>query len=580
MRWRKGSAVLVCGLIAASAAAQTEIDLLRNEVRELRAAMTAQKDEADGKIRDLETRLAAKEASDRETDVDKAVADKLRLYTRPDPARFYPNRGIFEALEGGLFFTGLFRSRLEGRLNNIDFNPGMSGLDDSGFGFNGRFRLGFGAVLYKDPETAGPSPTGEPPRKLQVTALTEFQSYGTFANNSYVNVPSAAGLPVPFAFNILTEPFEDVGIYQGYLYFQRLFDDAFNLKIGRQEIVFGNEFILGNNSFYDGTVHDGVLLSLDKQADWGVKLSFAYAKEAAADASIATGVRSFDEDEFLVFYAEADLAEHLRLDAYAFYFNARSGVNDIFVTGSSAFIFDGALTPPILGHHWTLGTRLLATHIDLFGGPLTLNGEAAFQFGADTSTPAGHRSIHGWSTELIANWRIPPDDGLKPILTLAYLYAGGGEPGPNGAIGFQPLFVNRHFESLAIDARDDPNRVYYPGGGRYGNMDEIPLLNIHALKAAISVELAPKVEAGVAFIYALAADNQGYGSGAYGTELDLFGSYIYSNNLQFAANLGVFFPGRAASNLSNQLFFDPGQPALHSDNEPAFSIYVQALLQF
>jgi hypothetical protein len=582
MRWTKGCAAVACGLIAAAAAAQQgEVDLLRKEVRELRGAMTAQKEEYDSKIKELEDRLGETEAAARELDVEKAVSDRVRLYTRPDASRVYPNRGIFEALEGGLFFTGLFRSRLEGRIDNIDFNSEDSGLDDSGFGFNGRFRLGFGAVLYKDPGDATADTTGEPPRRLQVTALTEFQSYGSFANNSYVNVPSAAGLPVPFAFNILTEPFEDVGIYQGYLYFQRLFDDAFSLKIGRQEMVFGNEFILGNNSFYDGTVHDGVLLNWDKKTDWGVQLSFAYAKEAAADASIATAVRSFDEDEFFVFYGETHPAENLRVDAYAFYFNARSGVNDIFVTGSSAFIFDGALTPPILGHHWTLGARVLATQIDLFGGPLTLNAEAAFQFGADTSTAVGRRSIHGWSTEFIANWRIPPkDDGLKPIATLAYLYAGGGKPGPGGAIGFQPLFVNRHFESLQIDARQDEESVYYPGGGRYGNMDEIPLLNVHAIKAAVSVELAPRVEAGAALIFAFVADDQGYGTGSYGTEIDLFGSYIYSNNLQFAANLGVFFPGRGASRLSNQLFFDPNQPALHSDNEPALSMYIQALLQF
>lgn len=582
MTWTKGkSLAAVCWIAASAAAQQGEIDLLRKEIRELRGAMTAQKESYDAKIRELEDRLGEAEAADRDQKIETAVADRVRLYTRPDATKVDPNRGIFEALEGGLFFTGLFRSRFEGRLNNIDFNGSEdSGLDDSGFGFNGRFRLGFGAVLFRESALAADSRADETPRRLQVTALTEFQSYGSFANNSYVNVPSPTGLPVPFAFNILTEPFEDVGIYQGYLYFQRLFDDAFSVKIGRQEIVFGNEFILGNNSFYDGTVHDGLLLSFDKTTDWGVKLSFAYAKEAAADASIATAVRSFDEDEFAVLYAETHPVEDLRIDAYAFYFNARSGTNDIFVTGSSAFIFDGALTPPILGHHTTLGARALATNIDLFGGPLTLNAEAAFQYGEDTSTAAGRRSIHGWSTEFIANWRIPPDDGLRPIATLAYLYAGGGDPGPTGSIGFQPLYVNRHFESLQVDAREDLGAVYYPGGGRYGNMDEIPLLNIHALKLALSVEVAPRVEVGAAAIFAFVADDQGYGTGSYGQEIDVFGSYIYSNNLQFSANLGVFFPGRGATRLSNQLFFDPGQPAQHADNEAAFSIYLQALLQF
>jgi hypothetical protein len=565
---------------ADASAQQDEIDRLKEDVRLLKDALRTKTEQYEQRITDLELRLNETAATDRQREIETVVADKVRLFTRPDPERLAPTRGIFESLEGGLFFTGLFRSRFEGRVNNVDFNPGDSGLDDSGYGFNGRFRLGFGAVLYKDASTS--TDTRAEPRGFQVTALTEFQSYGTFANNSFVNVPSATGLPVPFAFNILTEPFEDVGIYQGYLYLQKVLDRSINLKVGRQELVFGNELILGNNSFYEGTVHDGLLVNLDKKDDLGFRLSFGYAKAAAADGGIATSVKSFDEDEFAVLYAETYPTSNLRIDAYALYYNARSAENDIFVTGSTAFIFDGALTPPILGSHWTLGARVLATEIDLFGGPLTLNAEAAFQTGEETSTAAGRRSIHGWTTEFIANWRIPPaTEGLKPIATLAYLYAGGGEPGTGGDIGFQPLFVNRHFESLEINARDDKSRVYYSGGGRYGNMDEIPLFNVHAIKAALSIEPTSRVEVGAAYIFAVAADDQGYGSGVYGHEIDLYASYAFSNNLQFAANAGVFFPGRTASRLSNLLFFsDPSAPNLRSDNEPAFSFYLQALLQF
>ncbi len=566
-------------LAALAAGQQSEVDALRREVRELRSALTSQRDTYDKRIEELETRFGEMAATDRALQIDQAISDKMRLYSRPDASKLYPSKGLFESVEGGMFFTGLFRSRFEARANNVDFNPSGTGLDDSGYGFNGRFRLGFGAVLYRE-LLDGAESRDESPRNLQVTALTEFQSYGTFANNSYINVPSAAGLPVPFAFNILTEPFEDVGLYQGYLYFQKLLDESLNIKVGRQEMEFGNQLILGNNSFYDGTVHDGLVVSLDRSLESDFRLHFAYAKQAASDTGIASSVKSFDEDEFVALYGEIFPAENVQIDAYALYFNARSGVNDIFVTGSTAFIFDGALTPPILGRHWTLGARVQATQIDLFGGPLTLNAEAAFQFGEDDSA-AGRRSIHGWTTEFVSNWRIPDDGDLKPIATVAYLYAGGGEPGATGAIGFQPLFVNRHFESLSKNARDDHTRVYYPGGGRYGNMDEIPLFNIHALKAAVSFEVSQGVEVGAAYIFAAAADDQGDGTGAYGHEFDLFASYVYSNNLQFAANLGLFLPGKTARDLSNLLFFsDPASPNLASENEPAVSFYLQALLQF
>lgn len=574
-------AALWAALAAPRAAAQSdEVKELRRELQQMKSAMAAQREDYERRLGELETRLGEAAAAGREEEIANAVAEKVRLYTRPDPATLYPNRGIFDALEGGLFFTGLFRSRFEGRRDNVDFNPGDSGLDDSGFGFNGRFRLGFGAVLYK--ELADDDPRrGESPRNVQVSALTEFQSYGTFANNSYVNVTSPSGLSTPFAFNILTEPFEAVGLYQGYLYFQKLVDESLNVKVGRQELVFGNELILGNNSFYEGTVHDALLVQWDRERENGYRVSLAVAKEAAEDASIGTSIRSFDEDEFAVLYAEIFPSETLRFDLYALRFEARSGGNnDTFVTGSTAFIYDGALTPPILGRHFTLGGRALATELDLAGGPLAINVEAAYQTGVADAPGGGRRSIHGWTAEFIANWRIPPKDGgLKPIATLAYLYAGGGEPGAAGAIGFQPLYVNRHFEALEVNARERLEKVYYPGGGRYGNMDQIPLFNVHAFKAALSFEVAHRVEVGASYIFAATADDQGYGSGSFGHEVDLFGTYVYSNSLQFSANVGVFFPGRTARELSDALFF-AGQLLSGADNEPSLSVYVQALLQF
>ncbi|HYC77263.1 MAG TPA: hypothetical protein VEI02_06515, partial [Planctomycetota bacterium] len=408
-------AACACATLAAGAAAQTEVDLLRNEVSELKRALGEQREAFEARVRDLEDRLGESAESRRSEELDRAVADALKLYERPGVDQLYPRKSIFTSLQGGLFFTGLFRSRFEGRLNNIDFNGGDDGLDDSGIGFNGRFRLGFGAVLFSEPGDR----VGEEARHMQVTALTEFQSVGTFANNSFVNVPSASGLPVPFAFSILTEPFEDVGIYQGYLSFQRLLDRSVNIKVGRQELVFGNELILGNNSFYDGTVHDSLLVQFDRRDEQGFRASFAYAKEAAADGGIGTSTRDFDEDEFAVLYAEAYPSDDWRVDAYALYFNARSSNGDVFVTGSTAFIFDGALTPPILGHHWTLGSRVF-TNLRFGDSPaaggLALNFEAAYQFGEDTSNAAGDRSIHGWTAEFIANLRIPPQsEGLKPI---------------------------------------------------------------------------------------------------------------------------------------------------------------------
>jgi Alginate export len=576
-RWR--IAIWASILVSVPAAGQ-EVEALRRRVAELEHTVVTQREEFNTKLAELERRLdeprdeRSAEIADRIDHIEKRVNSLGKLLRRPVAGSSTPTADIFTALQGGLVFTGLFRTRFEARGHNIDFNGGGDGIDDDGLRFNGRFRLGFGAVLMSDPDG-----TGE-----QITALTEFQSVGSFANNSFLQIPSASNVPVPVGFSLLIEPFEVVSLYQGYVAFHRLIHKTVDIKVGRQELVFGNEMLLGNNSFQEGTSHDGLL------AQWmpcdTFQLSSFYTKEAGADLSLGSSRSDFDEDEMLGLYAEYTPKRHLDFDAYALYYNARSGDQDTFITGSTAFMFDNSYRPPIFGHFFTLGARAFITDIKHCKNVLSLNAEAAWQDGSDSSPDdpllPGTRSIGGWCGEFLANYRFnPASDGLKPIATLGYYYAQGGDDIAGGNLGFQPMFINRHFESTLRGEREDIYKPYWPGGGRYGNMDELPLFNVHILKSALSVALSDKIEVGAGYLYAITADDEGYGTGTFGQEIDVFGSYIFRDNVQFSANASVFFPGKTATSLSNLLFFDPADPAQrHADNDVAFAFYLQALIQF
>ncbi len=560
--------------------AQPTVEELLDEIRALKQQMTAQREEFTGRIQELQEQVDTSLRQELEKEIEDIVAQKSRFYRRPPvESRKWSDLSIFDALKGGLMFTGLFRSRAEVRLNNVDFNGSDRGIDDEGFRINGRFRLGFGAVLERGADT---DPV--------ISALTELQAYGTFANNTYFSFAGPGGVPLPTDFTIFREPFEQVGIYQGYLSFERLLDQNVFVKIGRQEMVYGSEFLLGNNSFYDGTVHDAIRVDYDNGE---FSVSGFFAKEAQSDTELAVifPAQDFDEDYLAGVYSEFKPAENLELDVYALYFDARSNFTDSFVTRSTNFGFDGALNPPILGHFWTLGARLFTHSLDLGGDKLSINAEVAYQFGKNGVVDAAsggldEQPIHGWATEIFASYRLDPTaEGLKPIFTVGYYWAAGGEKNPDTAngfptnnIGFQPLFINRHFTGL--QDRSEITMPYFPGGGRYGNLDLIPLNNMHILKASVSVAPTDKTELGVSALMAIVADDEGFGDGVFGYEIDLFASYRYSDFILFEGAIGFFIPQEIATDASNYYFFGGADPNSEADNSLAFGAYVQALIQF
>ena len=77
-----------------------------------------------------------------------------------------------------------------------------------------------------------------------VSAWIEFQNVGVAGNGG----PTRSGAGGDGS---------DVEMYQGNMTLDKLWSDSFSLRIGRQEMVAGNELLLGDDDFYTGISHDG-----------------------------------------------------------------------------------------------------------------------------------------------------------------------------------------------------------------------------------------------------------------------------------------------------------------------------------
>lgn len=85
----------------------------------------------------------------------------------------------------------------------------------------------------------------------EVSAVIEFDSYGAWGDDT------RAGLNAPGA----GETSNDVALYQAYIKLGSAWDTGWDIKIGRQEVMFGSEWLVGNKStasFFNQMAFDGI----------------------------------------------------------------------------------------------------------------------------------------------------------------------------------------------------------------------------------------------------------------------------------------------------------------------------------
>lgn len=208
-----------------------------------------------------------------------------------------------------------------------------------------------------------------------VSVFIEFERYDDWGNDfrsDYITGRDFAGGG------------DDVQLYQAYIEANEMFGYPLRLRIGRQEMVFGSGWLMGNNttsSIFTGLYYDGVRLTVGDD-DYSIDAFWAKLEETF-------GVEEDGDTDFMGVYGSYMGIESMTIDAYFLWLRDAAQVQDTFNFAE--------WTPLRLIEDWvgvddydttnifTVGARVNGDWA-LGGGSLGLEAEAAYQFGDAGST--------------------------------------------------------------------------------------------------------------------------------------------------------------------------------------------------
>ncbi len=339
-----------------------------------------------------------------------------------------------------------------------------------------------------------------------VTAFIELDSYNQFGDDfrglertdatysiARGSIGSIGSISIPTGLD--NSDGTPVSMYQGYIEMNEAWGYPLTFRIGRSEMVHGNEFLVGNNdtsSVYRGLSFDGV---------WGT-----YANDSVSVTGFWTRLvtnnnpfRLEDSGDinFSGIYASYTGFEDMTLDGYYYYYHQA-------VTDPTAGIFG---TVEATQFH-TIGLRFAGTKAQF---DWDLNG--AYQIG-DTGFAAPFDDVNAFGISGVAGYTF--DISYQPRVFIQGAYYSGD----NQDAAFNRLFSDHEYSEF-IDSTNLSN-VWYVGGGASAQVTE-----------AINVSAVAN--------YYTAVEDFGAGNEELGVEVALYATYNYSEDLYFSAGYAHFF---------------------------------------
>jgi len=367
-----------------------------------------------------------------------------------------------------------------------------------------------------------------------------------------------------------------VDLYQAYVEASDLFGQPLRLRLGRQELRFGSEWLVGGNDV--GTVpvwglsFDGIRFTYGRDTVtldlWGAKLFDDGGAEADGDV------------DFYGVYGSYTGVDAMALDAYWLFLRDGGRIND------SRLGFASEWLERVWGVDDYAGTRLHTIGLRASGavGALDFEAEVAYQFGR-----AGHAgslfrpAFYGDDGANYGNFGVNLEVGYtfdvpwEPRLFLAYAWLEGEDKRDIGALDRLASLVNPYYTR---DASISFNRLF--SNWYYSNvLDGTDMSNAHIFRTGLGVAPTEKIEIGLDLGYYLAdatfdhprwpllpfwtraADRE------LGFEFDLYITYAYSEDLYFMVGWDRLYVGdglrRGHFNASNGLEFVGGSAGNNVD---------------
>jgi hypothetical protein len=355
-----------------------------------------------------------------------------------------------------------------------------------------------------------------------VSAWIEFQSAGN---------AGGTGTPVRQG-NLDVFAGEGVEMYQGNITLNQIWSKNFSLRIGRQELVAGNELLLGDLDFYSGQSHDGFV------GNWNLKkvnlMLWATRPNQAGISSLTSNFTSPDNTGIGL-----QDGTQTFLGGYATWTFNKDQSFDVYLMG---------LDTKAVSNVQTVGARYAHDLVGKTG--FFWDVELAKQFGKASyagDVKAEGNVAEGWFGY---NWR----SGKNNHRVYGRLEQASGDKTTSADKfeGFIPMFGDFHNRTGHGDwfnLGNDPTNLG-PGTGINGGTTGS---GIQALSAGYTGYYSDKHEFGVAFWkYKLDQKNVATSDDDLGTSTDIWYGYNYSKNTTFTASLSQLKPGDALKDIAAQ----------------------------
>ncbi len=385
---------------------------------------------------------------------------------------------------------GEVRFRGEYTNNANDFNDDAA-IDDQALYWPYRIRIAAEGHLTKN-----------------VTAWIEFQNADVAGDTITGLGPTRTGIGFEGS---------DVEMYQGNVTLNKLWSDSFSLRIGRQEIVAGNELHLGDYDFYTGISHDGAVGMWDFD---NVDIMVWYTRPFENDSFFGSG--AFTPDVVAAGGFGANEAMHFLGGYGTWTFNEDQNF-DVYIMA----INDSASA----ANFQTIGARYARDTTDADG--FIWNIEGAQQFGDDfaANVDAEGRVIEAWFGY---NWK----SGSNVHRVYGRLeQATGDDTSTTGENeGYIPLFGDPHNRTGRGDwfALADTTTALGPGASG----------GLMAVSVGYNGFYNDRHEFGAAYwTYTLEEDNGG--ADDLGDAVDVWYGFNYSRNVNFVVSLSQLSPDDA-----------------------------------
>ncbi len=367
----------------------------------------------------------------------------------------------------------------------------------------------------------------------------------------------------------------DVDLDLAYAVLREFLYSPLTLTLGRQELHFGNDLIIGDvdtNSLADAS-SAGMVTTAGTITDLG-DLSARKAFEAlrgTLDYVVADQPLTVD----LVYAKIAENTNNRNDDVNLYGANANYVVNDDLVTEAYFWLRErnvGA-TANTLGINdglslqngrderlSTIGTRAVYTGID----NLTLQGEAAYQggtrvyslvnnpnqvFGTNNRLVNSLLNVDAWALQLIANY-ILEDVRHDPVVGISYTHLSGDETETSKNYkGWDPMFENQATGTIwnKILGFSNCDLINVNASVKPDFVDDLTVsvnwYNIRLVEALTNNATAGSIVSGIATGQQYTVTNNKY----LGDEIDVDLIYDYTEDVQLGLNLGWFLPGDAFS---------------------------------